>query len=254
MRGVVSVALVLAVALSSAALATGVVGGGEGASSGPAASPSEPRLDAGSVSPGARRGDRPPARRGRPVVVEALPPGGSRESASGDDSEPPDRVLAENARLRGELKHLKALERERGRVATLLRHAAAVYGPVVQGSGELVWPVAGSVVSPFGQRWGRLHAGIDIAGRAGTVIYAAQDGVVVIRGPTGGYGNYVCLQHTRRFTTCYAHLSRFMTRKGKVVSQGEPIGLVGCTGHCFGDHLHFETWVGGRPTDPMRFL
>jgi peptidoglycan DL-endopeptidase CwlO len=122
------------------------------------------------------------------------------------------------------------------------------------GAGGLAWPLNGPVISPFGQRWGRLHAGIDIVARTGTVVHAAADGAVVIRGPEGGYGNYVCVQHTRRLTTCYAHLSRFLTKRGKVVRQGEPIGLVGCTGHCFGEHLHFETWVGGRPVDPMPFL
>jgi len=38
------------------------------------------------------------------------------------------------------------------------------------------------------------------------------------------------------------------------VRQGQVIGLVGCTGHCFGDHLHFETRVGGRPVDPQGYL
>ena len=77
---------------------------------------------------------------------------------------------------------------------------------------------------------------------------------MVIRGPVGGYGNYVCMQHTRELSTCYAHMSRFMTEKGAVVRQGQVIGLVGCTGHCFGDHLHFETRVGGRPVDPQGYL
>jgi murein DD-endopeptidase MepM/ murein hydrolase activator NlpD len=95
---------------------------------------------------------------------------------------------------------------------------------------------------------------VDIAAPAGAVIRAAAAGAVVIRRPVGGYGNYVCVQHTTRLTSCYAHLSRFLTENGAVVRQGEPIGLVGCTGHCFGDHVHFETWVAGRPVDPMRYL
>jgi peptidoglycan DL-endopeptidase CwlO len=41
---------------------------------------------------------------------------------------------------------------------------------------------------------------------------------------------------------------------GASVSQGQVIGYFGCTGHCFGDHLHFETRVGGSPTDPMGYL
>jgi murein DD-endopeptidase MepM/ murein hydrolase activator NlpD len=38
------------------------------------------------------------------------------------------------------------------------------------------------------------------------------------------------------------------------VSQGQVIGYSGCTGHCFGDHLHFETRVNGAPVDPMGYL
>ena len=77
---------------------------------------------------------------------------------------------------------------------------------------------------------------------------------MAIAEPTGGYGNYVCVQHTTRLSTCYAHLSRFLTRRGAVVRQGQAIGLVDCTGHCFGDHLHFETWVNQQPVDPMAYL
>ncbi|HEX2232392.1 MAG TPA: M23 family metallopeptidase, partial [Thermoleophilaceae bacterium] len=196
----------------------------------------------------ARRDSGDPARRGpRPVVVEAVPPGGRRGDRSDDSDEPPARILRENAKLRRELDHLKALEAERRRVSRRLRRALAQFGGTLPvGTGGLLWPVPGSVVSPFGQRWGRLHAGVDIAASAGTPIYAAQHGRVVLAGWTGGYGNYVCVQHTRALTSCYAHLSRYLTRAGTGVRQGEPIGLVGCTGHCFGDHLHFETWVRAR--------
>src|SRR5215211_5606979 len=142
------------------------------------------RLDASSVPPGARRDGQPVPRGGRPAVVQALPPGQSPKGAPGtSDSEPPERIQRENARLRRALEDLRAIERQRARVSRALRRAGARYGPLVRGSGNLIWPVAGSVVSPFGQRWGRLHAGIDVGARAGTVIYAAQSGRVVLRGP-----------------------------------------------------------------------
>jgi murein DD-endopeptidase MepM/ murein hydrolase activator NlpD len=127
-------------------------------------------------------------------------------------------------------------------------------GPVTQGSGGLVWPVNGPVVSPFGMRWGRLHAGVDIAVGSGTPIRAADSGRVVLMGWVGGYGNYTCIQHTGSLSTCYAHQSSFATSNGANVGQGQVIGYVGCTGHCFGDHLHFETRVGGSPVDPMGYL
>ncbi len=112
----------------------------------------------------------------------------------------------------------------------------------------------GPVVSPFGMRWGRLHAGIDIAVPSGTPIHAADGGRVVLMGWVGGYGNYTCIQHTSSLSSCYAHQSSFATSNGASVSQGQVIGSVGCTGHCFGDHLHFETRVNGAPVDPMGYL
>jgi murein DD-endopeptidase MepM/ murein hydrolase activator NlpD len=149
---------------------------------------------------------------------------------------------------------LRALEAEQARVQAALANPSPAAGPVRQGSGQLIWPVNGPVVSPFGMRWGRLHAGVDIAVGSGTPIRAADSGSVVLMGWVGGYGNYTCVQHTGSLSTCYAHQSSFATSNGASVSQGQVIGYVGCTGHCFGDHLHFETRVGGSPVDPMGYL
>jgi murein DD-endopeptidase MepM/ murein hydrolase activator NlpD len=148
---------------------------------------------------------------------------------------------------------LRALEAQQARVTAQLQSSQGA-APVRRGSGQLIWPVSGPVVSGFGMRWGRLHAGLDIAVPAGTPIRAADSGTVVLAGWTGGYGNYVCIQHTGSLSTCYAHLSSYGTSSGAGVSQGQVIGSVGCTGHCFGDHLHFETRVNGSPVDPMGYL
>jgi murein DD-endopeptidase MepM/ murein hydrolase activator NlpD len=118
----------------------------------------------------------------------------------------------------------------------------------------LVWPVSGPVVSPFGYRWGRLHAGIDIAVGYGTPIHAAAAGTAVLVGWVGGYGNYTCLDHGGGLATCYAHQSSYAISQGAQVSQGQVIGYVGCTGHCFGPHLHFEVRINGNPVDPLGYL
>jgi murein DD-endopeptidase MepM/ murein hydrolase activator NlpD len=151
---------------------------------------------------------------------------------------------------------LRALEKEQAAVLARLQSAqgGAPAGPIRQGSGSMIWPVNGPVVSPFGQRWGRLHAGVDIAVPAGTPIRAADSGRVVLLGWTGGYGNYTCIAHGGSLSTCYAHQSRYATSNGASVSQGQVIGYVGCTGHCFGDHLHFEVRVNGAPVDPLGYL
>jgi murein DD-endopeptidase MepM/ murein hydrolase activator NlpD len=132
--------------------------------------------------------------------------------------------------------------------------AAPSAGPVREGSGGLIWPVDGALSSGFGTRWGRAHEGVDIAAPTGTPIRAAGSGSVVTAGPTGGYGNYVCIQHDGGLSTCYAHLSEIGVSQGASVSQGDVIGAVGCTGSCFGDHLHFETRQGGQAVDPMGYL
>jgi murein DD-endopeptidase MepM/ murein hydrolase activator NlpD len=129
-------------------------------------------------------------------------------------------------------------------------------GPIRYGSGQLIWPVDGPVVSGFGMRWGQMHEGIDIAVPAGTPIRAAASGTIVLvqsEAESGGYGNFSCLDHGGGLQTCYAHQSSFAITSGSV-SQGDVIGYVGCTGHCFGDHLHFEVRINGAPTDPLGYL
>jgi murein DD-endopeptidase MepM/ murein hydrolase activator NlpD len=117
----------------------------------------------------------------------------------------------------------------------------------------LIWPVSGPVVSPFGMRWGRLHAGIDIAVGYGTPIQASASGTVIFAGWMGGYGNFVIVDHGGGLSTGYAHQSSIAVGGGSV-SQGQVIGYVGCTGHCFGPHLHFEVRINGNPVDPLGYL
>ena len=129
-------------------------------------------------------------------------------------------------------------------------------GPIQGASGGFIWPVNGPVTSPFGPRWGRLHAGIDIAVPTGTPIRAVKDGNIVLvqsEATSGGYGNYTCIDHGGGLSSCYAHQSVQQITSGSV-SQGDVIGLVGCTGNCFGDHLHFEIRINGVPTDPLGYL
>jgi murein DD-endopeptidase MepM/ murein hydrolase activator NlpD len=129
-------------------------------------------------------------------------------------------------------------------------------GPIQGGSAGFIWPVNGPIASPFGERWGTMHEGIDIAVPAGTPIRAAKDGTIAFtqsEAESGGYGNYTCIDHGGGLATCYAHQSSFAITSGSV-QQGDVIGYVGCTGHCFGDHLHFEVRINGTAVDPMGYL
>jgi len=139
--------------------------------------------------------------------------------------------------------------RVRGQLAAVQSGSATI--PSAQG---LIWPVSGPVTSPYGMRWGRLHAGIDIAAPTGTPIRAAASGTVVLAAWNGGYGNYTCIDHGGGLATCYAHQSAYAVSSGAQVSQGQVIGYVGNTGHSFGAHLHFEVRISGSPVDPLGYL
>jgi len=113
-----------------------------------------------------------------------------------------------------------------------------------------------AVTSCFGQRWGRLHAGVDLAAADGTRIRAAGAGVVVRAGPAQGYGNAVLIDHGNGFLTHYGHLSVITVRPGQQVSAGEQIGNEGSTGHATGPHLHFEVHQGfyQNPIEPTQWM
>lgn len=99
----------------------------------------------------------------------------------------------------------------------------------------------------------RAHRGVDYAAPIGTPVRAAGDGRVVSIGVQGGYGKTIVLDHGRRITTLYAHLSRFAPglRQGSRVRQGQTIGFVGMTGLATGPHLHYEFRVAGVHRDPL---
>jgi murein DD-endopeptidase MepM/ murein hydrolase activator NlpD len=165
-----------------------------------------------------------------------------------------DQVEATAKRLEGDISHLnEQIQEQLAAAASSTTSDPLPAGPIQSGSGDMIWPVNGPVVSPFGMRWGRLHAGIDIAVPAGTPIRAAKSGTIVLAAPTSGYGNYTCIDHGGGQSTCYAHQSSYAITSGSV-SQGDVIGYVGCTGHCYGDHLHFEVRINGSPVDPMGYL
>lgn len=168
------------------------------------------------------------------------------------------KVRGERHQLEGNLAGLKA---QQAKITATLQQAASGIpaGPIKQGNGTLIWPVNGPITSPFCERrsWESCHPGIDIGVPAGTPIRAAASGKVVLlqsAGASGGYGNFTCVAHTSSLSTCYAHQSRFATSMGASVSQGQVIGYVGCTGLCFGDHLHFEVRLNGAVTNPLNYL
>jgi murein DD-endopeptidase MepM/ murein hydrolase activator NlpD len=99
----------------------------------------------------------------------------------------------------------------------------------------------------------RAHKGVDYAAPAGTPVKATADGEVVFVGTKNGYGKSIELRHGNKYSTFYAHLSRFSKelRRGRYVRQGDVIGYVGRTGLATNDHLHYEFRVDGMHRDPL---
>nr|WP_265458768.1 phage tail tip lysozyme [Enterococcus sp. HY326] len=129
------------------------------------------------------------------------------------------------------------------------------------GTGGYALPVREGtpVTSWFGPRWGTMHNGIDFGAPLGDPIFASKDGTVVQSMPTsasGGFGEYIIVQHDDGYMTGYAHLTTRMKQVGDVVSQGQQIGTCGSTGDSTGPHLHFSIQTGtwGPYVDPVPFL
>lgn len=118
-------------------------------------------------------------------------------------------------------------------------------------------PVPGRVTEGFGTRRElngvaqSRHLGVDLAGRAGTPVRAANGGVVVVAGRFYYQGNAVYLDHGAGLVTSYMHLSRILVSTGDSVRAGQVIGLVGATGRVTGPHLHWSAYFGKILFDPL---
>lgn len=117
------------------------------------------------------------------------------------------------------------------------------------------WPIAGGVLSSgFGVRHGVMHDGVDIAAPAGTLVHAADAGVVVYAGRLRGYGNVVIIEHSDRFVTVYGHDAANLVQAGDRVACGQVIGAVGSSGRTTGPNLHFEVRHDNLAYNPLEFL
>ena len=109
-------------------------------------------------------------------------------------------------------------------------------------------------------RGGRRHEGQDVFAEAGTPLVSVRGGRVVEKGDDGGRGNYVAIWNPETDRTfVYLHMRAPSPHEiGETVDAGVRVGAVGCTGSCWGDHLHLEMREGrettGRPLDPLPLL
>ncbi len=137
--------------------------------------------------------------------------------------------------------------------------AATVPSPSTSAPGQLARPVPGRVSSGFGKRIHpisktvKMHNGVDMTAGQGDKILAAEDGVVILSGVKGGYGNAVMIDHGGGMVTLYAHQSKLGVSVGQKVTRGQTIGWIGSTGQSTGPHLHFEVRINGAPVNPVPY-
>jgi uncharacterized protein YraI/biotin carboxyl carrier protein len=126
--------------------------------------------------------------------------------------------------------------------------------PAASGA-KLAWPSTQRRISTV---FSAAHLGIDIDefNAPNEAIHAAAAGTVVFAGgdPCCSYGLYVDVDHGNGLLTRYGHMSRVLVKTGQTVQQGDTLGIVGCTGKCTGNHIHFEVHVNGVPIDPLSML
>ncbi len=163
------------------------------------------------------------------------------------------------ARLSDAADVLAAKARERGDSLTLL------VGSLEEKSQKLasmpsVWPAKGWLTSRFGARvspfTGRrqLHAGIDIAARAGTAIQAPARGRVSSVGSRGPLGNSLVIDHGYGLKTFYGHTKEVFVKVGDTVERGQRVAAIGSTGRSTGPHLHYAIHVNGKARDPLNYI
>lgn len=172
----------------------------------------------------------------------------------------------EKAAIQKELDELERQSKQLEKtIQDLIREQEAQRRRQIFAGGIMAWPVPGfegRVSSPFGARIHPItrrqekHTGIDIAGVGinGKPAVAAADGVVLLSGWLGGYGNTVIIDHGSGITTLYAHGQSRTVNAGDTVKRGETVLRVGSTGMSTGPHLHFEVRKNGAPTNPMPYL
>jgi murein DD-endopeptidase MepM/ murein hydrolase activator NlpD len=121
----------------------------------------------------------------------------------------------------------------------------------------LEWPAAGTVTRGYGYDGAEWHPGIDIGSLISLDVRASGPGVVEAVGYAPhyeGYGRVVLVDLGDGLEALYAHLDQATVTVGERVATGERLGIAGCTGTCFGTHLHFELREDGVAIDPSPLL
>jgi murein DD-endopeptidase MepM/ murein hydrolase activator NlpD len=204
------------------------------------------------------------------VPIDLSTHGGSEASEEGASAVPGDSAQLEREALTTEAaRHIDGLRHVAEHVST---QAGARTGSLEELVKQLedkrhrlasmpsIWPAKGWLTSRFGPRvspfTGRrqLHAGIDIAARAGSPIASPASGRIKSIGSSGPLGNSVMVDHGFGVRTFYGHAQEIFVKVGDEVERGQKIAAVGSTGRSTGPHLHYSVHVSGKATDPLDYI
>ena len=120
---------------------------------------------------------------------------------------------------------------------------------------SFIFPYRGSIVSKYGTDENNLaNRGINIVGKAGDKVVAADYGIVEYSDNIRGFGKAIIIKHKNGYTTAYAHLSDTKVKAGDIVNKGDYIGNIGDTGMINKNQLYFKISYLGMPIDPLRLL
>ncbi len=115
-----------------------------------------------------------------------------------------------------------------------------------------MWPTQGELMERYSANG--TNKGIDITGRKGQPIIAAEAGQVVYQGGgLRGYGQLIIVKHSADFLSAYAHCDKIYVKEGNVIKRGQKIADMGSSG-ADRAKLHFEVRYRGAPVDPQDYL
>ncbi|MFP4975934.1 peptidoglycan DD-metalloendopeptidase family protein [Paenibacillus sp. CN-4] len=145
--------------------------------------------------------------------------------------------------------------------STVSGHAASGRSAQHGAASGVLWPTTSRAISSnYGYRSdpfkgsSAFHAGIDIPGRTGDPVYAAEEGRVTAAEQSGARGKYVIIGHEGGLETWYMHLSALDVSPGEQVAKGDVIGKLGNTGRSTGPHLHFQVVKHNKTVNPLEYV
>lgn len=144
-----------------------------------------------------------------------------------------------------------------------LENTVYVGGESSDSGGQYQFPFKSgyTITSAFGvtRSGGKKHKGVDLVGKGSKHIYPINSGkVVAVKYDSGGYGNYIIINHGDGYWSLYAHLKKVYVKNGQSVNRNTILGVEGSTGRSTGSHLHLEVRKNSNSSsnviNPITFL